>query len=138
MPHFVDPDRDAFRQFAEKAIEGPVQMLNLIKLRERAAYDDGREASGAEAYKAYSAASAEFFEKVGGEITWRGVPQFPVIGPRDQVWDLGFVATYPSKDAFLQMVKDPGYQAIVFHRQAAVLDSRLYCFKTVESDGAFG
>lgn len=138
MPHFIDPDRDSFRQFAEKKIDGPVHMLNLIKLREKAAYQDGREASGAEAYKAYSAASAAFFQKVGGEILWRGVPQFPLIGPSDEVWDLGFIAAYPSKDAFLEMVKDEGYQAVVFHRQAAVETSRLYCFRAIESDGFFG
>lgn len=137
MTGFIDPDRDDFRAFAKMAIEGPVHMLNLLKLKDKASYEDGREATGAEAYKAYGAASGEFFRKNGGEIVWRGVPRFPVIGPSDETWDLGFVAAYPSKDAFLAMVFDPGYQAIFFHRQAAVETSRLYCFEATETGGLF-
>jgi len=138
MTVFVDPDRDAFKTFAGMTIEGPVQMLNLVKLKEAATYKDGREATGTEAYKAYGAESAKFFAGVGGNIVWRGVPQFPVIGPGEETWDLGFLAEYPSKDAFLKMVLDPGYQAIVFHRQAAVETSRLYCFEASDAQGVFG
>jgi uncharacterized protein (DUF1330 family) len=135
---FIDPDREAFRQFAGLAVSGPVQMLNLIRLRERAGYEDGRESSGAEAYKAYAKASAPFFEQAGGTIAWRGKPVFPVIGPSDESWDIAFIAEYPSKGAFLEMVKDDGYRAIVFHRQAAVETSRLFCFAKSESGGVFG
>lgn len=135
---FIDPERDAFRQFAGMDIKGPVHMLNLIRLREQAAYQDGREATGAEAYRAYSEASAPFFTGNGGAIVWRGIPRFPLIGPGDETWDIGFVAAYPSKDHFIAMVKDEGYQAIVHHRQAAVLTSRLYSFEGRESGGLFG
>lgn len=138
MTSHIDPDRDAFRQFRAMDVTGPVHMLNLIRLRNEAAYEDGRKATGAEAYKAYSVSSAPFFQKVGGEIVWRGKPRFPVIGPADETWDLGFIAAYPSRDAFLAMVKDEGYQAIVFHRQAAVATSRLYCFEASERGGLFG
>ncbi|NNU17673.1 DUF1330 domain-containing protein [Parvularcula sp. ZS-1/3] len=138
MTGFIDPDREAFRQFAKMEIEGPVHMLNLIKLRASAAYADGRKAKGAEAYAAYGEASAPFFQKNGGKIVWRGTPRFPLIGPSDETWDLGFVAGYPSKDHFLAMVKDEGYQAIVFHRQAAVETSRLHCFEAAKGAGVFG
>jgi len=50
MQGFVDPDRDRFRAFAGLDLEGPVHMLNLLRLRDRAVYDDGREATGREAY----------------------------------------------------------------------------------------
>ena len=49
MSIFIDPDRDAFRQFVELGIEGQIQMLNLIKMKEQASYEDGREATGVEA-----------------------------------------------------------------------------------------
>jgi uncharacterized protein (DUF1330 family) len=138
MTAYIDPEREQFKAFASMPIEGAVHMLNLIKLREKAAYEDGREASGAEAYKAYGKASAPFFQKVGGSIIWRGLPRAAVIGPMDESWDLGFIAAYPSKDAFLSMVKDEGYQAIVFHRQAAVETSRLFCFEASENSSLFG
>ncbi|MEE4212175.1 MAG: DUF1330 domain-containing protein [Parvularcula sp.] len=133
---FIDPDREQFSAFAKMAIEGPVDMLNLIKLRDEAAYQDGQTMSGREAYAAYGKASAPFFEEVGGKIVWRGVPQAMVIGPADEQWDIGFVARYPSKDAFLTMVKNEGYQRIVHHRQAAVLTSRLYAFAALDGESA--
>lgn len=138
MSSYIDPTREAFGQFADLKVDGPVQMLNLIRLRPTAKYEDGREASGAEAYRIYAKAAEEFFTKNGGTIVWRGVPKFPVIGPSEEAWDLGFIAQYPSKEHFLAMVRDEGYQAIVFHRQAAVADSRLHCFSLAESEGVFG
>jgi hypothetical protein len=48
-----------------------------------------------------------------------------LIGPGDEHWDIAFIASYPNAAAFLAMVTNPDYQAIVFHRQAAVQDSRL-------------
>lgn len=137
MSH-VDPAREAFRAFAQRPLTGPVHMLNLIRLREQADYADGREATGAEAYEAYGREAAPFFAAQGGQIVWRGRPFFPLIGPPDATWDLGFIAAYPSKEAFIAMVKDPGYQAIVVHRQAAVADSRLFAFAADEEGGTFG
>ena len=138
MAAFIDPTREDFRAFAQLQIAGPVQMLNLIRLRDKAAYPDGREATGLEAYRAYGRESEPFFKGQGGRILWRGKPQFPLIGPGEETWDIGFIAEYPSKDAFIAMVKDPGYQSVVHHRQAAVATSRLYCFAASESGGVFG
>lgn len=113
-------------------------MLNLVKLKTQATYADGRQATGAEAYAAYGRESAPFFHGQGGQIIWRGKPMYPLIGPEHETWDLGFIAAYPSKDAFIGMVKDPGYQAVVYHRQAAVETSRLYAFAATEGPTTFG
>ncbi|WP_036766897.1 DUF1330 domain-containing protein [Parvularcula oceani] len=141
MSH-IDPTREAFHALAEKEIEGPVQMLNLLRFRDFAAYAEGQapkeKMTGAEAYAEYARVSAAFFKKVGGHMAWSGKPVAGVIGPGDERWDAGFIAEYPSKDAFIGMVKDEGYQAIVHHRQAAVEDSRLYCFAKKDGGGVFG
>lgn len=137
MSRHIDPDREAFRQFAKMEVDGPIHMLNLVKLLEKAVYEDGREATGAEAYAAYGRESAPIMSAVGGKIAWRGVPRFPLIGPGDETWDIGFLAAYPSKDAFIAMVKNPTYQSIVYHRQAAVLTSRLYCFSPTKAGENF-
>ena len=102
-----------------------VDMLNLVKLKPSATYEDGREATGKQAYAAYGRESAPIFQRVGGEIIWSAEPEFMVIGPQDEMWDIAFVARYPSAQAFFDMVYDTDYQAIVFHRQAAVETSRL-------------
>ena len=125
MTH-VDPERAAFDAFKALDRDEPIEMLNLIRLRDRAAYDDGRAATGAEAYAAYGARSARIFGKVGGSILWRGAPRLTLIGPPGERWDIAFVARYPSAGAFLAMVTDPEYQReAVPHRRAAVADSRL-------------
>lgn len=125
MTYYVDPERDQFEAFKALPRDTPVMMLNLVRLREQAAYADGREATGAEAYAAYGRESGPVFHRVGGEIIWRATPQVTLIGPADEHWDLVFVARYPTAGAFLEMVTDPAYRMAVKHRQAAVLDSRL-------------
>jgi len=59
-----------------------------------------------------------------------------LIGPSDEHWDIAFIAQYPNSGAFLEMVTNPDYQAIVFHRQAAVKDSRL--IRLGEASGTSG
>lgn len=125
MTH-IDPTRESFEIFKIMPRDKPIDMLNLIRLRERAAYPDGRNASGSEAYMEYGKRSGPVFQRVGGEIIWRGEPQIMLIGPQDKLWDIAFIARYPGASAFLEMVTDPVYQTdAVPHRQAAVLDSRL-------------
>jgi uncharacterized protein (DUF1330 family) len=125
MSLYVDPEREQFDAFKALPRDEPVAMLNLLRFREKAAYEDGREATGAEAYAAYGQESAPVFRRVGGEILWRGRPDVMLIGPADKQWDLVFIARYPTAAAFLEMVTDPDYREAVKHRQAAVLDSRL-------------
>jgi uncharacterized protein (DUF1330 family) len=125
MSPYVDPEREQFDAFKALPRDEPVAMLNLVRFREQAAYADGREATGAEAYAAYGRESAPVFRRVGGEILWRGRPDVMLIGPADKQWDLVFIARYPTAAAFLEMVTDPDYREAVKHRQAAVLDSRL-------------
>ena len=125
MSNHVDPEREQFEAFKALPRDKPVMMLNLLRFREQAAYEDGREVSGAEAYAAYGRESAPVFSRVGGEIIWRGRPEVTLIGPGDEYWDLAFIARYPTAAAFLEMVTDPAYREAVKHRQAAVLDSRL-------------
>jgi uncharacterized protein (DUF1330 family) len=125
MARHVDPSREQFGAFMKLPDTGPIWMLNLIRLRRSARYEDGRPATGADAYKEYAKTSEEYFRGVGGKIVWSGSPQAVLIGPDKERWDLAFVAEYPSAAAFGEMVKNPGYQAIVHHRTAAVKTSRL-------------
>jgi uncharacterized protein (DUF1330 family) len=131
MPYYIDPEREQFEAFKRLPRDEPIMMLNFLRFREKAAYEDDREATGAEAYATYGEESGPIFRRVGGEIIWRGKPELMLIGPQDKHWDLIFVARYPSAAAFLEMVTDPDYRIAVKHRQAAVLDSRL--IRTAES-----
>lgn len=124
MPH-IGFDGDAFTAFRKIDRQGPIHMINLVRLHARAQYPDGRKASGAAAYAAYGKGAAPVLARVGGHIVWRGKMEFMLIGPTDEPWDICFIAAYPSIDAFVTMIKDPDYRAAMEHRQAAVSDSRL-------------
>lgn len=142
MTGHIDPSREQFAAFAKSGVSGPVQMLNLLRFRADAAYADGKAPrggmTGPEAYREYAKVSAPFFQAVGGKIVWSGKPVGGVIGPVGEDWDAGFIAEYEGIDKFLAMVGDEGYQAIVFHRQAAIADSRLFGFAKTEAGGVFG
>jgi uncharacterized protein (DUF1330 family) len=125
MTGYIDPTKETFAAFRADDRPGPIHMLNLVRLRARAANADGREATGAEAYDAYGRESLPVFSRLGGSIVWRGRFELTLIGPSGEHWDLCFIAEYPSVAAFVAMIRDPVYREAVKHRQAAVEDSRL-------------
>jgi uncharacterized protein (DUF1330 family) len=121
----IDPTKEVFAQFRANDRDGAIHMLNLVRLRQRAAYPDGRKATGAQAYAAYGQGSGPVFRRVGGRVVWQGRFELMLIGPQEERWDLCFIAEYPSVAAFVEMIRDPVYREAVKHRQAAVEDSRL-------------
>jgi uncharacterized protein (DUF1330 family) len=139
MTDHVNPSRESFRAFRDHPRSGPVQMLNLVKFRARAAYEDGRVATGAEAYDAYGRESGPIFRGLGGRIVWSGRPEVMVIGPETgEDWDIAFIAEYPSVDAFVAMIRDPDYQKAAQHRTAAVENSRLIRMEPRPGGSGFG
>lgn len=126
----VDPTRAQFDAFKALDRDEPCEMLNLVHLRETAAYPEahplhGQRLTGAEAYARYGTETAPVLARVGGSILYRGTFRAGLIGPPDEVWDHVFIARYPSAHAFFAMVTDPDYRQAVIHRQAAVRTSRL-------------
>jgi len=143
MPGHIDPTRAQFDIFKALPRDEPCEMLNLVRLRDRAAYPEGHDLhaaglTGAEAYARYGRDSAPVLARVGGSILWRGAYRTMLIGPEDEGWDHVFVARYPSAHAFLAMVKDAGYARAVIHRQAAVATSRLIRCAPADSGAVFG
>ena len=138
MTGYIDPTRETFAAFRENDRDGPIHMLNLVRLRERAAYPDGREATGAEAYAAYGRESEPVFARLGGRIVWQGRFELLLIGPGQEHWDHCFIAEYPSVAAFVDMIRDPVYREAVKHRQAAVEDSRLIRTAPLATGRGFG
>ncbi|MDU0343547.1 DUF1330 domain-containing protein [Bosea rubneri] len=137
MQSFTSFSREAFTAFREAARPGPVQMLNLVRLHERARYPDEREASGADAFAAYGRISAPVLARLGGRILWRGDFEQALIGPGGQRWDVCFIAEYPSVEAFAALFRDPTYREAMAHRQAAVRDCRLLRFGATEAGAGF-
>src|SRR6202167_38649 len=103
MTGYIDPTKETFARFRESDRPGPIHMLNLVKLRERAAYPDGRSATGTEAYAAYGRESRPVFARLRGKVAWQGRCELMLTGPSDEYWDHCFIAEYPSVAAFVVM-----------------------------------
>lgn len=106
----------------------PVVMLNLLRYRADAQYPQGagfEACSGRQAYQRYAREALRFVAGVGGGVLWRGSARAGLIAPPGERWDEVLLVQYPSKQAFLGMIGDPGYQAVIVHRTAALEDSRL-------------
>lgn len=141
----IDPERAQFDAFKALPRDTVINMLNLVRFKDKATYPDGhplagKGLTGAEAYRHYGTDSGPIFQRVGGAIVWRGSMEAMLIGPDGERWDAMFIAEYPNSGAFMEMVTDPVYREAVIHRQAAVETSRLIrCApKASRSETVFG
>ena len=68
---------------------------------------------------------AELNPRFGGEPVFMGRVGAGVIVDEHESWDLMILVRYPTRRQFVEMLADPGYQAIAPIRAAALADSRL-------------
>ena len=129
----IEPTGEQLKAFAGFEDDGgPVVMINLLKYRDRASYEEGSSeepCSGREAYLRYGAVAGKMVARYGGGPVAGGPAKATLIGPADERWDDFVLVRYPSRQAFFDMVADPEYQACVHHRSAALADSRLIATK---------
>ncbi|HVV31603.1 MAG TPA: DUF1330 domain-containing protein, partial [Vitreimonas sp.] len=85
--------------------KGPIFMVNLLKFKERAAYDDGRETnlSGRDAYMIYGRAVSELLPKFGGRAIFAADVTFLSLGQADELWDEVAIAMYPQRGDMVRM-----------------------------------
>ena len=61
MPNYVDPDKERFARFKGLDHDNPIHMLNLVRLKAEAIYEDETKTTGREAYAASMAAKVSRF-----------------------------------------------------------------------------
>jgi len=129
--HYIDPSPENFARFKALDRERPIQLLNMIRYRDAAAYAEGhpcagRGWTGAQAFAEYFREVVPRIEALGGGIVWDGTFECMMTGPAEPEWDKIFIMGFPDAKAFFALVTDPTYKTdVVVHRSAAVLDSRL-------------
>ena len=101
---------------------GPVCMINLMKFREKAKYEDGRETdlTGIEAYELYGKPTGELIAELGGEIVFTAVLKGMVVGEVEELWDVIAIAKYPTLQSFIDMTSSPIYLEAYHHRIAGL------------------
>jgi len=120
----IEPTREQIAALASSEADGPIAMLNLLRFRDEALAPDAG-MSGAEAYGLYGQGVAPYLEAAGARVLSAVACDLSVIGPEEAEWDMAIIVEYPSRQAFIGMVSDPGYQEVAVHRTAALADSRL-------------
>tara|TARA_A200000159_G_scaffold56744_1_gene52425 strand:- start:24 stop:437 length:414 start_codon:yes stop_codon:yes gene_type:complete len=118
----VHPTKEQMEGFLEGDSEAPIAMINLLKFREKAQYEDGRDTdlTGEQAYAIYMDEVVGHLKKVGGEVSFGGSINRLMLGEVEELWDKTFIAKYPSKKAMLKMVTDPDYLESNKHRVAGL------------------
>jgi uncharacterized protein (DUF1330 family) len=71
------------------------------------------------------------FERAGGKAVFAGRPAEHLIG--EGKWDLMIVAEYPTRQAFLDMVASPDYQAIEHLRSESLVRSELRAMDSLDA-----
>lgn len=128
---YLQPTQVAGRDFIQRALQGEVVMLNLLRLRSVADYTQSPELapatpiSGADAFDRYIEHTLPFLRDSGGELLFLGDGGNFLIGPADERWDLAMLVRQHSVEAFLAFSSNAAYLAGIGHRTAAIEDSRL-------------
>ena len=116
------PHQTQMEGFFEGDTKTPIAMLNLLKFKKKAEYEDGRETdlTGKEAYSIYGQEVTKHLAKIGGKLVFGGKISRLMIGEVEDLWDSVAIAKYPSRRAMLEMLKDPDYQKSEAHRAAGL------------------
>ena len=88
---------------------GPVVMVNLLRLRDRAAY------------KRYSELTMPLIKARGGTVLWAGNGEAVAFGDaQSDLWDYVVLVRYPSRAVFLDMLRSSEYAVANVQREQAV------------------
>ena len=118
----VIPSEEQMKGFVEGDIDSPISMLNLLKFKDKAEYEDGRttDLTGREAYQIYALAVAKLFENTGGKVLFGAEVSRLMLGEVEELWDTVAIAQYPSRRKMLEMMMSPEYAEISVHRTAGL------------------
>ena len=113
---------ERIEEMQQQGPDGPIHMVNLLKFKEKAEYEDGRETvlSGYEAYQLYAQAVSEIIRHYGGELMFAADVTFLALGQVEELWDEVAIATYPNRRALFDMSTSDEWRAASVHRTAGL------------------
>jgi uncharacterized protein (DUF1330 family) len=113
--------------------EGSIRMLNMLKFKQKAEYADGSDGgcdNGMQAYIRYSVALHKegILAAAGAKLVFsEGVAQGVIGDSASTDFDIIAIMQYPCRQAFLNMISSPEYQAAHVHREAGLERQLLIC-----------
>jgi uncharacterized protein (DUF1330 family) len=118
----VVPNQEQIEGFFQPGPDGPIYMVNLLKFKDKAVYEDGRATNltGREAYDIYGAGVSVLLKEFGGAVMFAADVERLMLGEVEELWDEVAIAMYPSRKAMLDMMQSPTMEAIMTHRAAGL------------------
>lgn len=113
---------ERINEMLEPGPDGPIYMVNLLKFKEQAEYEDGRETdlTGRQAYELYGRGVAALLPDYGGKIVFAGDVTFLMLGQVEELWDEIAIAQYPNRGALVAMSSSEEWRALAVHRTAGL------------------
>ena len=112
------PSSEQLDELIVRDADAPVTMLNLMKVKPGASGE----------FSTYSRAAGPIVRKYGGKIVFSARGEQPLLGGED--WDMIILVEYPSRKAFVDMMRSDEYQAISQGRENSLERAVLYATKT--------
>jgi uncharacterized protein (DUF1330 family) len=103
-------------QMAAEDPDAPVVMLNLLRFAPE---------GGEQTYMRYLAENAAVWERHGVQPLYAGAGHPALVAEPGQEWDAVAIVGYPSRRAFLEMIRDPEYRANEHLRADSLVESVL-------------
>ena len=118
----LTPTPKQLEEFLDPGSLGPIHMINLLKFRQRALYEDGRESdlTGEEAFNIYSRKVNELVRASGGDVMFISKIVRLEIGEAEQLWDRVILASYRSRKIMLDIMSSDRMREIAIHRTAGL------------------
>lgn len=115
-------DPEQIRQMTEKGPDGPIFMVNLLKFKDKAEYEDGRKTdlTGREAYMIYGREVTKLLPKFNGRAIFAGDVTFLALGQVEELWDEVAIAAYADRNSLLRMATSDEWREIAVHRSAGL------------------
>lgn len=118
----ITPSEKQMKMFMDFPDDKPIRMVNLLKFKTLAQYEDHRECdlTGEEAYAIYSLEVLEHLAKVGGKVIFYGKVRGLLLGEVEELWDAVAIAEYPNRTAMITMFTNQDYLQSHLHRTAGL------------------
>ena len=116
----TSPERIA--EMLQPGPDGPIYMLNLLKFKKHAEYEDGRETdlTGREAYQIYGRGVSQLLSDYGGSVEFVGDVTFLSLGQVEELWDEIAIVSYPRRADLVAMSSSDEWRALAVHRTAGL------------------
>ena len=115
--------KETFEFLMQEGPEGPIYMVNLLKFKASAEYEDGRQTdlSGREAYNIYAEAVSKIILNYGGKVLFAADVTGLSLGQVEDLWDEVAIAQYPNRRAMVEMSSSAEWREAAVHRTAGLV-----------------